>query len=88
LLDVGVGIGAGGGADVAALPVGDHQEARGPGIRACFFERAHPVGAEGFEEGELQLHTDDVRRDRVHESAAEARARFGGGASADVRFSA
>jgi hypothetical protein len=60
--------------DVTALRVGDHDEADGASVRADLLEHAHAVGAERLEERELRLHADDVRRDGVHESAAEPRA--------------
>src|ERR671930_23604 len=49
---------------------------------------AHAVGAERLEERELRLHPDDVRCDRVDESAAEARARLRGVLPPEVRVAA
>jgi hypothetical protein len=72
LLQVGVGVGTGGRADVAALAVRDHEEARRARILAGSLEGAQAVGAERLEERKLRLHSHDVRRHRVHESAAEA----------------
>jgi hypothetical protein len=47
------------------------------GIDADSLERVHAVRAQRLEEGELRLDGDRVRRDRVHDPAAEARDRVG-----------
>ena len=64
-------------ADVAAFCVHDHLQPRRAGVAADLLESAHPVRAERFEEGDLGFHRNNVRRDRIDESAAEARARIG-----------
>ena len=56
----------------AALPVRDHDEPGSAGIRADVLEGSCPVGAKGFEKRQLNLHPDDVRANRVHESRTEA----------------
>ena len=71
-LEVRGGIRARGRADVAALPVGDHEQPRAARVGAHALERGEAVGAERLEEGELRLHGDDVRRDGVDDPAAEA----------------
>ena len=76
-LEVGRGVGARGRADVAALGVREHQQPRRARVGAGVLEGAHPVRAERLEERELRLDGDDVRRDRVDDPAAEARAALG-----------
>ena len=71
-LEVGVGIRARRRADVAALAVGDDQQPGAPGVGADLVEGRHPGRPERLEEGELRLHGDGVRRDRVDQAAAEA----------------
>ena len=71
--EVRVGVGAGGGADVAALSVGDHEQPGAARVDAHLVECREPGGAERLEERELRLHRDGVRRDGVDEPAAEAR---------------
>ena len=72
-LEVGGGVRARGRADVAALAVGDHEQA-GARARRRRPRRTRPsLGAERLEERELRLDRDGVRRDRVDDPAAEAR---------------
>ena len=75
-------------ADVTALRVGDHLEARRARIRAHVLEPTDAVGAEGLEKRDLGLDRHDVRRDRVDDAAAEAGARVGGVRPSEVRISA
>src|SRR5512146_3599761 len=72
-LEVRVGVCACGRADVAALSVGDHEQAGTPSVRAHLVEGSHAGGTERLEERELRLDRHGVRRDRVDETAAEAR---------------
>ena len=72
-LEVRVGVGARGRADVAALAVGDHEQPGAPRVDADLVERRDPGGAERLEERELRLDGDGVRRDGVDDAAAEAR---------------
>ena len=71
-LEVGGGIGARGRADVAALAVGDHEQARPAARRRRPPRRRPSLGAERLEERELRLDRDRMRRDRVDDPAAEA----------------
>ena len=48
-------------------------------------EGAQAVRAERLEESQLRLHADDVRRDRVHDPAAEAAAGVGRRVGREVR---
>ena len=79
------GVRARGRADVAALRVGDHEQPGRPCIGAHLLEGAGPVRPERLEERGLRLHRDGVRRDRVDDPAAEARARGGGVADGRAR---
>ena len=72
VLEVGVRVGARGRADVAALPVGDDEERRRARVVAHLLVGPEAVGAERLEERDLRLHSDDVRRDGVDQSTAEA----------------
>ena len=74
--------------DVAALAVGDDEEPGRPGVLAHLFERAEPVRSESLEERKLGFHAYDIRRHRVDESGAEARAGLGRRLPAQVRFAA
>ena len=74
---VGGGIGPRRRADVSALRVGDDDQAGRARVRANVLERLHPGRAERLEEGELRLHADRVRGDRVDHAAAEAGAGVG-----------
>ena len=67
-----VGIGLGGGADVAPLAIGEHEELLRPRVLDHLGECRHAVGAEGLEAGELRLHDRHQRRDDVDHVAAEA----------------
>ena len=58
-------------ADVAALRIGDDEQAGGARVLADLRERAHAVGAVRLEERRLRLHRDRVRRDRVDDAGAE-----------------
>ena len=64
-LEEGGGVRACGGADVAALAVGDHEQADLARVGAHRLERAPAVGAERLEEGDLRLDCDDVGSDRL-----------------------
>ncbi len=87
-LEVGVGVGAGGRADVAALAVDDHEQAGVARVGDDALEGGEPVAAEHLEEGELRLDRDDVRSDRVDDAAAEARGCLGRRRPADVGVAA
>ena len=72
-LEVGGGVGARGRADVAALAVGDHEQAGAARVaRRSRRSAAMPGRAERLEERELRLDRDGVRRDGVDDPAAEA----------------
>jgi hypothetical protein len=73
-------------ADVSALRVGDDDQAGRARVRADVLERLHPGRAERLEEGELRLHADRVRSDRVDHAAAEAGAGVGGFDAAEGRL--
>ena len=62
---------AGGRADVAALRVGDDEQAGRARVLADLCKRAHAVGAVRLEERRLRLHRDRVRRNRVDDAGAE-----------------
>ena len=87
-LEIGVGVRARGGADVAALAVDDHEQPGRAGVADDALEGGEAVGAEHLEERELRLDGDCVRRDRVDDPAAEARGRLGRGRPAHVRVAA
>ena len=70
--EVRLGVGAGGRADVTALAVCDHEEPGTAGVGAHLVERGHARRPGGFEEGQLRLDGDRVRRDGVDDPAAEA----------------
>src|SRR5262249_12143885 len=61
-------------ADIAPLPVGDHEQPGALRVPADLLEGGDPGGAERLEEGELRLHRDGVWSTRVDDPAAEARA--------------
>ena len=84
-LEVGGRVRARGRADVAALRVGEHDQPGRARVGADVLERAQAVRAERLEERQLRLHPDDVRRDGVHDPAAEAAARVGRGLGREVR---
>ena len=71
-LEVRLGVRARGGADVAALAVGDHEQAGAARVVAHLVERGDPRGAQRLEERELRLHGDGMRRHGVDDAAAEA----------------
>ena len=71
--EVGGGVGACGRADIAALAVGDDEQAGATRVGADLAERLPAVRAERLEEGELRLDGDGVRGDGVDDAAAEAR---------------
>src|SRR5262249_34737199 len=70
---------------VAALRVREHDQPGRARVAADLLERAQPVRAERLEERELRLDADRVRRDRVDDPAAEARARLGRRLPREVR---
>src|SRR5204863_348408 len=76
-LEVRVGVGPRGRADIAALAVCDNHEPGRAGVLAHRLERPDSVRSERLEEGELQLRTHDIRRNRVYESETESLAAFG-----------
>ncbi|CAM3086314.1 hypothetical protein DERA104750_13045 [Deinococcus radiodurans] len=59
-----LGVGGGGGADVAALAVEQHRQAERAGGGADFFEQGETGQPERLEKGELRLDTGGVRRAR------------------------
>ena len=67
-----------GGADVAALDVGDDEQLGRVRVGADLLEGPHPVRAERLEERRLRLHRHGVRRDGVDDPPAEPRTRGGG----------
>jgi hypothetical protein len=71
-LQVGVGVGPRGGADVAALAVHDHEQAGRARVFADLFEGCDAIEAERLEEGQLRLDRDGVRGDRIDDPGAEA----------------
>src|SRR5829696_8114235 len=83
-LQIGRDVGARGRADVAALAVGNHEQARGACVGADLLERPHAVRPERLEERELRLDRDRVRRDGVHDPAAEAADRGGRRVAAEL----
>ena len=87
-LDVRSRVRAGCRADVAALRVGDHEQAGGARVLARLLECPQPVGAERLEERELRLHGHGIRSNRVDDPTAETRDRVGGGSAGDVSVSA
>ena len=87
-LEIGGRVGARGRADVAALRVREHEQAGRARVGADVLEGAQAVRAERLEERELRLHADDVRRDRVHDPAAEAAAGVGRRVGREVRVAA
>src|SRR5205823_4322586 len=72
-LEVGLRVGSRSRADVPALAVGDHEQAGALRVLADLLEGGDAGRAEHFEEGELRLDGDRVRRDGVDDPAAEAR---------------
>ena len=74
-----VGVGFGGGADVAPLAVGEDQQPAGVGVVDRVGQCLHAGGAEGFEAGELGLHDRDMGGDGVDDVPAEARVDLGEG---------
>ena len=72
-------VGAGRRADVPALGVRDHEQARLGRVARHHLEREPAVAAERLEERHLRLHRDDVRSDGVDDSLAEPLHRTGGG---------
>src|SRR5438067_2127047 len=77
-LQVRSGVGTSRRGDVGPLSVGDYEQTREARVLADLLERTHPVGPERLEEGDLRLHGDDVRGDRVDDSSAEAPDGLGG----------
>ena len=76
-LDIRGGVRTGGRADVAALRVGDHEQARLARVRARVLERANSVRTECLEEGELRLDGNACRRRCIDQPAAKACDRVG-----------
>ena len=77
--EIGRGVGPCRRTDVTALRVREHEQAGRARVVADFLEGTDPVRPERLEERELGLHADDVRRNRVDDPAAEARAAAGRG---------
>ena len=73
-------------ADVAALPVRDHEQPRLARVRRDRLERAPAVAAECLEERCLRLHRHDVRRNRVDDPLAEALHGARGGGTTTLRL--
>ena len=74
-----IGVGFGGGADVAPLAVGEDEQPAGVGVVNGVGQRHHPGRAEGFEAGKLRLHDRDMGGDGVDDVPAEARVELGEG---------
>ena len=70
LADQRLAVGRGGDRHVAALAVGDDQQARLPGGRADLFQRRPAGGAEPLEAGELRLDRDAGRAGALDQRAA------------------
>ena len=68
-----LGVGGGGDVDVAALGVGEHEQARVAGVRDGGVERGPAGGAEALEAGELRLDATHGGRGRVDERGGSAR---------------
>ena len=68
-----VGVGLGGGADVAPLAVGEHKQVFRAGVGDHLGERGHAIRPDRLEAGQLRLHDRHQRRDDVDHVAAEPR---------------
>ena len=78
LADQGLGVGRGGDRHVAALAVGDHQQARLPGGGADLGEGCPAGGAEALEAGQLRLDRDAGGAGAVDQIATVSDDRGGG----------
>jgi len=82
------GVRARGRADVAALRVRDHEQARLARVRGDPLERAPPVAAERLEERDLRLDRHHVRGNRVDDARTEPLDGARGGRSTGGRLAA